>query len=345
MRTIPIYALSFVLFACIAQDGLAQRSSVNDGPARPSRAAQEDRALSPEAVEKAELSPESGVDSVSASIVRIQILLDRLHFSPGVIDGRDGENFRKAVAAFRAARSLEGPEAFDDAFVEALRKSGDGPVLTVYEISAQDAAYRFTPDLPSDFGKLAKLPRLNFQTMTEMLAERFHMDERLLRALNTQADFSRPGTRIVVANVERSRLQAKVDLIEVDKQKGELRGFDRDGTLLVAYPATVGSQHVPSPSGEHRVKGIAWKPPYTYHPVKNFQQGSNTKRLNIPPGPNNPVGSVFIALTKPTYGIHGTPEPSKVDKNASHGCVRLTNWDAEELGRMVRTRTKVRFLD
>lgn len=344
MRTVPLTALSFVLLACIAQDGVAQRSLVNEGP-RTWRAVQQERVLSVQAIEQAELSPETDTDGVSASVIRIQILLDRSHFSSGVIDGRDGENFRKAVAAFRSVRSLEGSNPFDDGFAEALKETADAPVLKDYEISPQDAAYRFTPDLPSDFGKLAKLNRLNFQTMTEMLAERFHMDERLLRALNPQVDFSKPGTRITVANVERSRLQAKVDLIEVDKQKGELRGFDRDGTLLVAYPATVGSQDVPSPSGEHRVKGIAWKPSYAYDPVKNFQQGSNTKRLNIPPGPNNPVGSVFIALTKPTYGIHGTPEPSKVDKNASHGCVRLTNWDVEELGRMVGTRTRVRFLD
>lgn len=343
MNRLPAVALFLALGACISDHGLAQEGPEN--PARPSAASAERGALSRDNIEKAPLSPVTEKDGMSPSIVRIQVLLDRMHFSPGVIDGRHGENLQKAVAAFRTARSLEGSGDFDAAFAEALAPAAEMPVLMDYKITDEDTAYRFTPDLPTDYGKLAAMKNLNFQTMTEMLAERFHMDERLVLALNPKTDFLQSGSRIVVANVERSRLQGKVDHIEVDKQKGELRAFDRDGALLVAYPATIGSQDVPSPSGEHKVKGVAWKPRYTYDPVKNFKQGSNSKRLSIPSGPNNPVGSVFIALSKPTYGIHGTPEPSKIDKTVSHGCVRLTNWDAEELGHLVRGGTKVRFVE
>jgi len=113
----------------------------------------------------------------------------------------------------------------------------------------------------------------------------------------------------------------------------------------VAYPATIGSEQTPSPSGTHRVKSIASDAAYYYRPDVNFRQGKNTEPLTIPPGPNNPIGSVWIDLSEPTYGIHGTPEPSKIDKTFSHGCVRLTNWDAEELARLVKKGVEVHFLD
>ena len=113
--------------------------------------------------------------------------------------------------------------------------------------------------------------------------------------------------------------------------------------IVVAYPATIGSQELPSPSGSYKIKGIAFNPVYYYDPDKNFVQGDNKQKLKLPPGPNNPVGSVFIALTKPTYGLHGTPDPSKIDKTASHGCVRMTNWDAEELAHLVRRGLVVHF--
>jgi lipoprotein-anchoring transpeptidase ErfK/SrfK len=115
--------------------------------------------------------------------------------------------------------------------------------------------------------------------------------------------------------------------------------------LISVYPATIGSEETPSPSGTHKVKGVARMPPYTYNPKVNFQQGKNTKVLKLPSGPNGPVGTVWIDLTEPTYGIHGTPEPSLIDKTGSHGCVRLTNWDVEELAAMVRPGVIVAFVD
>ena len=131
--------------------------------------------------------------------------------------------------------------------------------------------------------------------------------------------------------------------IVVDKKKSQVLGYDREGHVLVAYPATIGSRELPSPSGTYKVKGVAYNPIYYYDPDKNFVQGGNNEKLRLPPGPNNPVGSVYIALTKPTYGLHGTPDPSKIDKNASHGCVRMTNWDANELAHLVKRGIVVRF--
>jgi lipoprotein-anchoring transpeptidase ErfK/SrfK len=153
------------------------------------------------------------------------------------------------------------------------------------------------------------------------------------------------GNTIVVAQVETLPLASQIARIDVDKAKGQVLAYDPQGDLVVAYPATIGSDELPSPSGSYVVRGIAPHPTYTYDPVKNFQQGSNVKKLILPPGPNNPVGAAFIALSKPTYGIHGTPDPSKIDKTRSHGCVRLTNWNAQELAGLVKVGVPVNFLD
>jgi lipoprotein-anchoring transpeptidase ErfK/SrfK len=145
----------------------------------------------------------------------------------------------------------------------------------------------------------------------------------------------------VVTGADRTGAVAR---IEADKQLKQVRAYDADGTLIAAYPATIGSEDNPSPSGTYTVEAATPMPTYTYNPAINFQQGDNTEVLTIPPGPNGPVGSMWIALSKPTFGIHGTPEPSLIDKTGSHGCIRLTNWDAAELAAMVAPGTVVEFL-
>jgi lipoprotein-anchoring transpeptidase ErfK/SrfK len=185
---------------------------------------------------------------------------------------------------------------------------------------------------------------LNYRNETEMFAERFHMGQDLLTSLNPEADMTKPGATIQVAQVQGPPLAGTIVRIDVDKSKGQVRAYGADGKLIVSYPATVGSEELPSPSGTHKVKGVARRPVYSYDPKKNFQQGNNTRKLTIPAGPNNPVGIVYIALSKPTYGIHGTPDPSKIDKTSSHGCVRLPNWDAQELAANVRPGVVVHFL-
>ncbi len=175
-----------------------------------------------------------------------------------------------------------------------------------------------------------------------MFGERFHMDTKLLVALNPNADFRQAGTAIWVAAVDGAPVTGKVTRIVADKTERQVRAYDAQNRLIVAYPATIGSEENPSPSGEHLVSAVARDPVYYYDPG-NFIQNGNTEKLQLPPGPNNPVGSVWIDLTEPSYGIHGTPEPTKIGKTASHGCVRLTNWDAEELAGLVEPGVVVSF--
>jgi lipoprotein-anchoring transpeptidase ErfK/SrfK len=275
-------------------------------------------------------------------LVRVQILLDRAHASPGVIDGRDGENLRKAIRAFRELKRLPPGDAPDPDFWAQLSADGAKPTK-LYTITEEDVGGRFLNPVPKDFAKLAKLKWIGFRDTAEMLAERFHMDERLIRKLNPGAEFGKAGQTLLVAETGTAPTQ-KVSRIEVDRAGGELRAFAEDGSLVLIFPATVGSSDTPSPTGKMKVNGSFPNPHYIYDPKKNFQQGRNKRKLTLPPGPNGPVGSMWIDLTKPTYGIHGTPDPEKIDKTGSHGCVRLTNWDAETLGGLVeKGKTTVEF--
>src|SRR5690606_610557 len=174
--------------------------------------------------------------------------------------------------------------------------------------------------------------------------ERFHMDEDYLKSLNPQANFKRPGTIIKVANPGKP-VEGEVARIVADKSLEQVQAYNAEGDLIAAYPATIGSTDTPSPTGTHAVDRVAFDPEYTYNPKINFKQGSNDGVLTIPPGPNGPVGTVWIALDKPTYGVHGTPEPSTIGKTSSHGCVRLTNWDAQELAKLVKPGVTVEFVD
>jgi lipoprotein-anchoring transpeptidase ErfK/SrfK len=227
---------------------------------------------------------------------------------------------------------------------DALRGDDAADALVEYAITERDLAYPFVAAIPDDYAAQARLPSLAYTSVEEMLGERFHMDLKLLKALNPDADFTRVGTTIRVASVEAQLVGGKLARIVADKSRLQVRGYDAQNRLIVAYPATIGSADNPSPSGEHRVSSVAPNPVYYYDP-RNFVQGDNTEKLTLPPGPNNPVGSTWIDLTDPGYGIHGTPDPSKIGKTASHGCVRLTNWDAEELAGMVEPGVVVSFVE
>ena len=273
----------------------------------------------------------------------LQILLDRKGASPGVIDGRFGSNVDKALAAYReiTGDNLQSTDA--EGIRKRLMESG-GEAFADYKITAEDAAGPYVASVPEDYGEKAKLERLSFTSVTEMLAERFHMDEAYLKALNPEANFNRPGTIIKVANFGQL-VATPVNRIVADKGRKQVRAYDQAGKLVAAYPATIGSADTPSPTGNHAVSRVAFDPNYTYNPKVNFKQGDNDKVLTIPPGPNGPVGSIWIALDKPTYGIHGTPEPSTIGKTESHGCVRLTNWDASELAKLVKSGVMVEFIE
>ncbi len=218
------------------------------------------------------------------------------------------------------------------------------PALIEYEVTQKDMEQEFVDDLPEDYAQMAELEGLGFTTPEEMFAERFHMDQDLFEQLNDDRDIA-AGAKLIVANVQTRPPEGDIHRIEADKAKAQLRAYNQEGEIVVAYPATIGSEQTPSPSGTHKVSAVAENPVYYYRPETNFQQGDNTEPLDIPPGPNNPVGTVWIDLSEPTYGIHGTPEPSQIDKTSSHGCVRLTNWDAEELAQLVRPGVEVHFVD
>jgi lipoprotein-anchoring transpeptidase ErfK/SrfK len=277
-----------------------------------------------------------------AGMVRIQALLDRAHFSPGVIDGYDGENVRKAVSAYQAENNLPVNGLADDALLTRLEQGDNAPALVSYVITSEDVAGPFV-QVPSDLEAMSHLQHVGYQSAQEAIAEKFHMDEDLLRTLNPGADFAHAGSEIVVANAG-GDLSGQVARIEVDKGLGAVRAFDSANQMLAFYPATIGSSDAPAPTGDYTVRAIAFNPTYHYDPARLPTFGHrNHGALTIQAGPNNPVGAVWIALSADTYGIHGAPQPQQVSKTQSHGCVRLTNWDATELGHAVRAGVPVHF--
>jgi len=280
--------------------------------------------------------------NAKAETAALQVILDRSGISPGVIDGRLGTNVDKAVAAYAEMTGRTIDATNPQALLEELDLTG-GPAITSYEITNEDLNGPYVASIPDDYGHKALLPAMSYTRVTEMLAERFHMDEDYLKEINPGADFNRPGTILKVMNTGMNVTNVPIARIVADKGREQVRAYDASGKLIVAYPSSIGSTSTPSPSGTVEVARIAFDPNYTYNPKLNFKQGENDKVLTIPPGPNGPVGTIWIALSKPTYGIHGTPEPSKIGKTNSHGCVRLTNWDAAELAKLVTPGVVVEF--
>lgn len=335
------------LSACGAPDPAEPTAPASAPAAPPLLTAEQIEAATPTAPTPAtaptdaETSTPVAVYAPDPGLVRLQILLDRSPFSPGVIDGLAGENTRQAIAAWRKAEGLGEGDAADAELLRRLAAMDTAPVMTTYTLTAADVGGPFSPPPGDDLAAQAA-GGAHYSSARERLAERFHVTEALLQGLNPGVDFRRAGQTIVVPAVA-DRPLGEVARIVVDKTERSLRAFDASGRLLAFYPATIGSSERPAPSGTLRVVGVANEPDYTYDPAKlSYDRGD--EKVVVPAGPNNPVGSVWIELSRDSYGIHGSPDPSKIAKTASNGCIRLTNWDAEQLAAAVRPGVEVRFV-
>ena len=314
------------------------------GPAAPEAGAGASNNPEAQAIEASSFSGTKDSTATRRLLIKVETLLDREHFSPGEIDGQNGSNLENAITAFEQVHGLSGGGKLDAALVEALTKADAGPITRDYVITAEDEKGPFLGTIPSGFPEMAKLKSLGYANPLQYFAEKFHMSEKLLGELNPKADFTAVGTSIIALRPGNGDIGEPVARVEVDKSTDQVRALNAAGRIVAVFPATVGSTERPAPSGEWAVKSVVNNPPNTYDP-KRLTFGDKSKgALTIAAGPNNPVGSTWIDLTVETYGIHGSPDPTLIGKTASHGCVRLTNWDAAALGRAVKKGTPVVFV-
>jgi lipoprotein-anchoring transpeptidase ErfK/SrfK len=303
--------------------------------------------------------------ALSLSTLHAQIILDRLAFSPGVLDGRQGKSLVAALKGFQEARSLPISGSMDAGTVKALNTYENWHATAAIALTADMLAGPFTNPLPKDPALQAKLPALGYTSVMEKLGEMFHTTPAVLVELNTPTTRLYPGAKIVVPNVvatsqaydpklpdgwRKTLAGLNIDAqqpqgvkVVVSKSDQVLRVLDKDGKLVAQFMATMGSEHDPLPIGTWKINGPSYNPPFHYNPKLFWDAKSTAKAATLPPGPNGPVGVVWLDLSKEHYGIHGTPEPSTIGRAESHGCIRLTNWDAARLSMMVKAGTPAVF--
>lgn len=291
-----------------------------------------------ESVSAAPFTHDLSLHSAGPQVLRIEILLDRIKFSPGELDGVFGNNLAHAVTAFRRSRQLPLDPVVDQN-VWNLLNADSGPLFVDYAITRQDARGPYTPIPAAMLGK-ARLKSLGYESAAEMLGERFHVSPKLLAALNPDKTLTEPGTVIQVPNVLTPPPPRPASLC-VNGTDLTLQGLDAGGHILMSYPVSVGSKHDPLPVGQWQVVAIHPFPVYTYDSIHFWDASGPRTKAHVAPGPNNPVGVVWIGLSKNHYGIHGTPSPGLIGRGQSHGCIRMTNWDASELSGLIQTNLNV----
>ncbi|ANI78755.1 MULTISPECIES: L,D-transpeptidase family protein [Sphingobium] len=306
----------------------------------------------------------TGAPARADSILQAQVALDRAGFSPGVLDGKEGMSFTAALLGFQEAKGLPETGKYDEATAKALMGDRPPPATWLVKIPEGFARGPFS-NVPKDLGEQAKLPALGYRNLIEKLAERFHTKPEVLVALNSPSTKLGPGATMRVpavgnqpvariegdergwgntlASLAVAKDQPQADHIVVDKSDGVLRVFDAQNGLIAQFPATMGSEHDPLPIGTWEIKGISRNPDFHYNPDLFWDADAKDQKAVLKPGPNGPVGVVWIDLSKQHYGIHGTPEPQTIGRTESHGCIRLTNWDAARLAQMVKSGVKAVF--
>ena len=271
----------------------------------------------------------------------LQVTLDKEGFSPGEIDGNFGKNTLRALEAYEGAKRAKAQPA-----------SNGG--LRDYQLTAEDVKGPFVK-IPADMMEKSKLERLGYATVAEKLGEKFHISPALLLKINKGKRLV-AGTTIKVPDVEASLVPddrpaapaspgfGDVTVI-VSKSRSSLQVLDKDGGVIFRAPVTTGSEKDPLPIGTWAVNSVSRSPVFNYNPELFWDGDPSHAKAKIPAGPNNPVGSVWIDLTKEHYGIHGTPEPGRISYSESHGCIRLTNWDALRVAELVNKGTPVLLVE
>lgn len=298
-------------------------------------------------------------------VLRTQVILDHLGFSSGVIDGKEGASYAAALRGFQQAQGLDETGKFDAATEQALQRWRQIPATRLVIIPAAFAKGPFVPAFPKDAAEQAKLPALGYRNLTEALAERFHTTPETLVALNSPSTLVGAGRPFRVPNIpdidrpepgEDARgwngtlerlgvapVQPAAARVVVDKSEGVLKVYDESEKLIAQFPATMGSSRDPLPVGSWKIRGVSRNPDFHYNPKLFWDVSDNKEAVLLQPGPNSPVGVVWVDIDKPHYGIHGTSEPHTIGRAESHGCVRLTNWDAARLAQMVKPGTPAIF--